>query len=81
VGTELIYVERQTDGRTDINAEAMRRLFATMGKIMARNAMKLGDNGFESGPVERMSCPESRCCPQPTSGIKVTVERTSQIHT
>jgi len=77
-------VDRQTDGRTDRNAEAMRRLFATMGKIMARNAMNLGDNCFESGPVERMSCPESRCCPRPpqtTSGIKVTIEITSQIHT
>lgn len=62
----------------------MRRLFATVGKTMARNAMNLGDNGFESRPVERISCPESRCCPQPlqvTSGIKVTVERNSQIHT
>jgi hypothetical protein len=46
--------------------------------------MNLGDNGFQAGPVERMSDPESRCCPQPlqaTSGIKVTVERNSQIRT
>jgi hypothetical protein len=56
----------------------------TMGKTIARNAMNLGDNCFESGPVERNFCPESRCClqpPQTTSGMKVTVEITSQIHT
>jgi hypothetical protein len=58
----------------------MRHFCATM----ARNAMNLGDNVFESGTFQHMSCPESRCCPQPlqaNSGIKVTVERTSQIHT
>ena len=40
-----------TDRRMDRNAEVMRSLFATMGKTMARNAMNLGDNSFESGPV------------------------------